>query len=90
MLDERHEGSHEVAPFRPERNGTVDTLRWAKKRLAVPCLIEIDVTKAREAIRTYRNRTGTGLSLTAWIILLRCARRRRRGGVCSRAAAAFT
>jgi pyruvate/2-oxoglutarate dehydrogenase complex dihydrolipoamide acyltransferase (E2) component len=68
MLDERQVGSHEVAPFRPERNGTVDTLRWAKKRLAVPCLLEIDVTKAREAIRTYRNRTGTGLSLTAWII----------------------
>jgi pyruvate/2-oxoglutarate dehydrogenase complex dihydrolipoamide acyltransferase (E2) component len=59
---------YEVVPFRPERNATLDTLRWAKKRLAVPILLEVDVTAARRAIRDHRNRTGQGLSFTAWVV----------------------
>ncbi len=61
-------GPHEVVPFRWERNATLDTLRWAKKRLAVSSLLEVDVTAARKAIREYRNRTGEGLSFTAWVV----------------------
>jgi len=61
-------GPFRVVPFRPERNATLDTLRWARKRLQVPILLELDVTSAREAIRGFRNKTGKGLSLTAWVV----------------------
>jgi chloramphenicol O-acetyltransferase len=68
MPDARQVDPHEVVPFLPERNGTIDTLRWAKKRHTVSCLLEIDVTAARQAIRAYRSRTGSGLSFTAWTV----------------------
>jgi len=61
-------GIYRVVKFPPERNATLDTLRWARKRLQVPSLIEVDVTDARRAIREYRNRTGKSLSLTAWVV----------------------
>jgi len=61
-------GDYDVVPFRPERNATVDTFRWARKRLAVASLVEMDVTDARAAIRAYRSRTGKGLSFTAWVV----------------------
>jgi hypothetical protein len=73
MLDARQVGPHDVVPFRPERNATLDTLRWAKKRLDVATLVEADVTAARKAIRAYRRRTGNGLSFTAWVV--RCVAR---------------
>jgi len=68
MLDVRQVGPHQVVAFRPERNATLDTLRWAKKRLTVPVLLEVDVTAARQAIRAYRSRTGQGLSFTAFVV----------------------
>jgi len=68
MLDARRVGPNQVVPFRPERNATLDTLRWAKKRLAIPMLLEVDVTAARQAIRAHRSRTGHGLSFTAWVV----------------------
>jgi len=61
-------GPHEVVPFRVERNATIDTLRWARKRLEVATLLEVDVTAARKAIRAFRSRTGKGLSFTAWVV----------------------
>jgi pyruvate/2-oxoglutarate dehydrogenase complex dihydrolipoamide acyltransferase (E2) component len=57
-----------VVPFRPERNATLDTLRWARKRLQIPTLLEVDVTAARRAIRAFRRSTGKGLSFTAWVV----------------------
>ena len=63
-----HVGPHRIVPFRPERNATLDTLRWAKKRLQIPTLLEVDVTAARAAIRAFRRRTGKGLSFTAWVV----------------------
>lgn len=59
---------YDVVPFRPERNATLDTLRWAKKRLQIPTLLEVDVTTARGAIREIRRSTGQGLSFTAWVV----------------------
>lgn len=66
-------GSYDVVSFPPERNATLDTLRWAKKRLLIPTLIEVDITSARRAIRSYRSQTGRGLSLTSWVVA--CAAR---------------
>ena len=58
-----------IIPFRRERNATLDTLRWArKKRLPIPILLEVDVTAARRAILETRRRTGEGLSFTAWLV----------------------
>ena len=57
-----------MIPFRPERNATVDTLRWAKKKHGIPTLLEVDVTGARTAIREARRERGEGLSFTAWVI----------------------
>lgn len=68
MTDQPRVGPHQVIPFRAERNATVDTLRWAKKRLHVPVLLEVDVTAARAAIRARRRETGEGLSFTAWVV----------------------
>ena len=61
-------GPFEIVPFHPGRNATIDTLRWAKKRLEVATLLEVNVTAARKAIRGYRSRTGKGLSFTAWVV----------------------
>lgn len=68
MTDDKSVGPYQLLPFRPERNGTLDALRWAKKRLQIPILLEVDVTEARDAIRAFRRRTGAGLSFTAWVI----------------------
>jgi pyruvate/2-oxoglutarate dehydrogenase complex dihydrolipoamide acyltransferase (E2) component len=67
-MNTRQVGPHEIVPFHPGRNATIDTLRWAKKRLEVSTLLEVDVTKARSAIRAFRSRTGRGLSFTAWAV----------------------
>lgn len=61
-------GPYHVVPFLPERNASVDTLRWAAKRARIPALLEVDVTAAREAIRAYRRASGEGLSFTAWVV----------------------
>jgi pyruvate/2-oxoglutarate dehydrogenase complex dihydrolipoamide acyltransferase (E2) component len=68
MPDPPHIGPYDVVPFRPERNATIDTVRWAKKRHEVVTLLEVDVTEARNAIRAHRARTGEGLSFTAWVV----------------------
>lgn len=61
-------GSCQVIPFRRERIGTLDSLRWAKKGMHIPTLMEVDVTDARKRIRALRNQTGQGVSLTAWVV----------------------
>jgi hypothetical protein len=61
-------GPYRSIRFRPERNATLDSLRWAKKRFQIPVLLEVDVTGVREAIRAFRKRTGRGLSFTAWVV----------------------
>lgn len=63
-----HEAAWAVVPFRPERNATLDTLRWARRRHGVPILVEVDVTAARQAIREARQRTGKPLGFTAWVV----------------------
>lgn len=68
MAAAKQVGNYQVLPFRRERNATLDTLRWAKKRLLIPIMLEVDVTAAREAIREFRRRTGQSLSFTAWIV----------------------
>lgn len=59
---------YRLVPFRAERTATIDTVRWARKRLAIPVLLEVDVTRARAALREVRRATGRGVGFTAWVV----------------------
>jgi pyruvate/2-oxoglutarate dehydrogenase complex dihydrolipoamide acyltransferase (E2) component len=50
------------------RTATLDTLRWGRKRFHIPLMVEVDVTRARDAIRREKELTGEGKSFTGWII----------------------
>lgn len=58
----------QVIPFPLERTATIDTVRWARKRLAIPVLLEVDVTSARAAMRAARRESGKAQSFTAWVV----------------------
>lgn len=62
------EAACRTLPFRAERNATIDTLRWARTRLHIPVLLEVDVTDLRHSVREVRRTSGAGLSLTAAIV----------------------
>jgi pyruvate/2-oxoglutarate dehydrogenase complex dihydrolipoamide acyltransferase (E2) component len=61
-------GDTELIPFRLERTATIDIVRWARRRAAIPVLLEVDVTDARAAIRGTRRESGRALSFTAWVV----------------------
>jgi pyruvate/2-oxoglutarate dehydrogenase complex dihydrolipoamide acyltransferase (E2) component len=50
------------------RNTTIDTLIWGSRRHHVPILLEVDVTEARELIRSQKRISGQGVSFTGWIV----------------------
>jgi pyruvate/2-oxoglutarate dehydrogenase complex dihydrolipoamide acyltransferase (E2) component len=52
----------------PQRELTVDYMRMAGRRSNVHGLVEVDVTDARERIRTIEGETGTALSFTAFVV----------------------
>lgn len=52
----------------PQQQLTVDYMQMAGHRSSVHGLVEIDVTDARERIRTIEEETGTKLSFTAFIV----------------------
>ncbi|MGD2071138.1 MAG: 2-oxo acid dehydrogenase subunit E2 [Gemmatimonadota bacterium] len=68
MRNAEHVGPHRTVPFRRERNATLDTLRWARRRFQIPILLEVDVTDTRRAVREARRRTGAGPSFTSWVV----------------------
>lgn len=57
-----------AVPFPVMRQVIVDFGRQWRKASYIYGLAEFDVTRARECIRQYRQRTGEGLSFTAYII----------------------
>ncbi|MEA5388295.1 hypothetical protein VB779_15470 [Haloarculaceae archaeon H-GB11] len=52
----------------PQQQLTVDYMRMAGRRSNVHGLVEIDVTDARERIRSIEDETGTKLSFTAFVV----------------------
>lgn len=56
------------ARLSPQQQLTVDYMQMAGHRSNVHGLVEVDVTDARERIRTIEDETGTKLSFTAFII----------------------
>ena len=67
---EEHEdniGAYEYLPFARRRDLVVDIVALARLKHHVPILLEVDVSRAREYIRQYKERTGKRLSFTGWI-----------------------
>jgi len=62
-------GDFDERTFPRFRTPTLDTLAWGRRRQHVPILLELDVTVARDAIRTQKQETGQGVSFTGWIIM---------------------
>lgn len=60
-------GTYQEQEFPAFRNPTLDTLELGRKKHHIPCLLEVDVTDARNYIHELKARTGEGLSLTAWV-----------------------
>jgi pyruvate/2-oxoglutarate dehydrogenase complex dihydrolipoamide acyltransferase (E2) component len=61
----------EIQRFPPEREIVVDAGRLASRRHIVHCLIEADVTRARELLRAPAT-DGTSLSFTAFVVASLC------------------
>jgi hypothetical protein len=57
-----------IEPFPIQRRGTVDALRMAGRRSVIHGLVEFDVTEARRRIHDREERTGEGLSFTAFLV----------------------
>jgi pyruvate/2-oxoglutarate dehydrogenase complex dihydrolipoamide acyltransferase (E2) component len=60
-------GEYRIKDFPRNRLGIVDYLDEAQKRHTITGLFEVDITKAREGIKSYKNDTGTAISFTGWI-----------------------
>jgi pyruvate/2-oxoglutarate dehydrogenase complex dihydrolipoamide acyltransferase (E2) component len=59
---------YQVIPFPKIRRLMVDGGRMGRQRHIVHGLVEVDVTRAREAIQAYKVRTGESLSFSAFIM----------------------
>jgi pyruvate/2-oxoglutarate dehydrogenase complex dihydrolipoamide acyltransferase (E2) component len=61
-------GNFEIRRFPDFRNPTIDTLIWGLRRHHIPVLLEVDVTVAREVMRSQTNKTGQRMSFTGWVV----------------------
>ncbi len=59
---------YNVIPFPPERWTVVDAGWQASRRHIIHGLLELDVTRPRQALRQYKEQTGQSLSFTAFIV----------------------
>jgi hypothetical protein len=61
-------GTYSTKPFPPIRKATIGVLRAARKKNMIHTLVEIDISKARQAIHQMRRETKKYHSLTGYII----------------------
>ena len=61
-------GRFEVRPFPLSRTPIVDTGELGKARHHIPVLFEVDVTRAREALRLRKDAAGGQVSFTGWVV----------------------
>ncbi|HEX9000714.1 MAG TPA: 2-oxo acid dehydrogenase subunit E2, partial [Blastocatellia bacterium] len=59
---------YEIVPFPRLRQFIVDSGRVAHRKHNIRCLVEVDVTQARQYIRKHKEKTGEPLSFTAFVI----------------------
>ena len=67
-MPSHNQKDYTILPFPKMRRQIIDGLRWAGRKHMSHILLEVDVTKSRQGIRKYRERTGKGLSFTAFVI----------------------
>jgi pyruvate/2-oxoglutarate dehydrogenase complex dihydrolipoamide acyltransferase (E2) component len=60
--------NYQIIPFSRERQITIDGGRLAARKHTVHGLIEVDVTRPRQILRSHKARTGEALSFTAFAI----------------------
>src|SRR6478609_6219591 len=58
---------YQVAPYQKLRQFSVDMYRSVRHKPLMHGLIEVDVTRARAALREHKARTGESLSFTAFL-----------------------
>lgn len=70
MTDNKEDlvGRYSITDVPLGRIPTIDVLEMGIRKHQVTALLEIDVTNAREIIRSYELRSGDKLSFTAWIV----------------------
>jgi pyruvate/2-oxoglutarate dehydrogenase complex dihydrolipoamide acyltransferase (E2) component len=61
-------GNYEERKFPEYRIPTVDTLRWGRRKHHIPCLLEIDITDAREKMRAFKTESHERFSFTGWVV----------------------
>lgn len=61
-------GNYKIKPFPKSRRNISLLLEEGARMHSIHALIELDVTKAREIIRNYKERTGEHISFTGWIV----------------------
>jgi len=64
----KQDSSYEILPFPKIRRLMVDGGRMGLRKHTVHGLVEIDVTRARQAICDHKTRTGETLSFTAFVM----------------------
>jgi len=64
----KQDGSYEIITFPKLRRLMVDGGRMGRQKHSVHGLVEMDVTRARQAIRDHKVRTGESLSFTAFVM----------------------
>jgi pyruvate/2-oxoglutarate dehydrogenase complex dihydrolipoamide acyltransferase (E2) component len=62
------DGSYTILPFPKTRRLMVDGGRMGRQKHTIHGLVEMDVTRARQAIRDHKARTGETLSFTAFVM----------------------
>lgn len=60
-------GVYRKIPFPPSRNLVIDIVWLGSRKHHLPVMIELDVTKARDLIRSLKAGTGESLSFTGWM-----------------------
>jgi pyruvate/2-oxoglutarate dehydrogenase complex dihydrolipoamide acyltransferase (E2) component len=70
MRNESHErvGRYEVRAFPLSRIPIIDTATVGKAKHHIPVLVEVDVTRAREELKTRKDASGGAVSFTGWMI----------------------
>ena len=63
---------HTIYKFPKSRIATIDICEIGKRKHHVTGLIEVDVTKSREAIREYNRKNKNKISFNAWMIYVIC------------------
>jgi len=67
-MEVKEELNYRVVPFTMNRRMVAASASVGREQNSIHALIEVDISQPRQAMREHRQRTGEGLSLTAFVI----------------------